>query len=255
MSETCHSLWIGPRLGAVERACLRSVLAQGHKPTLWCYDRPEGIPEGVTVADAATILPRDSVIAHRSGSVALFANHFRYELQRRGLGFWLDSDVYLLSPLTGLPDHVFAWTDSDHINTAVLRLPPSCPMIAPLLEIFEEQHVPAWLPLRAKLPAWWRLKRTGRSGLSEMPWGSAGPLAFTWLARRTGLDALAMAPAVFYPMHWSRAAWIADPGIQLEEVVTPETRAVHLWNELIKGFKDASAPRGSFLSRLQAEGA
>src|SRR5690349_7920416 len=36
----CVTLWIGESLGAVERACLRSVLRQGHSLALYCYDRP-----------------------------------------------------------------------------------------------------------------------------------------------------------------------------------------------------------------------
>lgn len=254
MRDPCNSLWIGPRLGVIERACLRSMLMQGHPVTLWCYDVPEGVPEGVALADAGTILPRETIIAHRTGSFALFANRFRYELQRRGLGLWLDCDVYLISPLTGLGDHVFGWTDPQEINTAVLRLPQPCPLIPQLLELFEERHVPPWLSPRAKLAAWWRLQRTGRSGLAEMPWGSAGPTALTYLARRSGHASRALPKELFYPAHWRQADWIKDPGVRLEDVITSETRAVHLWNELIKGFKELPAPRGTFLERLQAEG-
>lgn len=255
MPERCHSLWIGPRLGAVERACLRSVLAQGHPLTLWCYEPPDGAPGGVELADAASIVPEDRIVFHRGGSAALFANRFRYELQRRGLGFWIDCDVYLLRPLEGLGENVFGWAAPDHINTAVLRLRADSPLLPPLLALFEERAVPPWLPPRARAAAWWRLTTTGRTGLSRMPWGSTGPLAFTWFAARAGLAAAARPPAFFYPRHWDDAGWILDPRAALESVVVPETRAVHLWNEIIKGFKDGPAPAGSFLERLQREGA
>jgi hypothetical protein len=253
--ERCNSLWVGSRLGAVERACLRSVMAQGHALTLWCYEVPEGVPAGVELADAERIVPASEIVLHRRGSPALFANHFRYELQRRAMGFWVDCDIYLVRPLEGMDRHVFGWAAPGHINTAILRLPPDSPLIAPLLRLFEEREVPPWLELRAKLAAWYRLRRTGRTGLSLMPWGSAGPLALTWLARREGLDGCALPANVFYPRHWDDARWILDPAIGLDAVVGSETRAVHLWNELIKGFKDGPAPRGSFLARLQAEGA
>lgn len=36
--------------------------------------------------------------------------------------------------------------------------------------------------------------------------------------------------------------------------MTPNSLALHLWNELIRGFKDKPAPAGSFLARLHAEG-
>ncbi|MBV9932055.1 MAG: hypothetical protein JO013_14080 [Alphaproteobacteria bacterium] len=251
----CNTLWIGRRLGAVERACLRSVLRQGHALTLWCYDLPEGVPPRVRLRDAAEILPRDTVIAHKGGSHALFANRFRYELQRRAAGFWVDCDIYLVRPLDGLTGHVFGWAAPHHINTAVLHLPPDSPVLAPLLDLFDECDVPPWLPWRARAAAWLRLRRTGRSGLSHMPWGSAGPLALTWLAERHGLARCALPAPVFYPVHWDAAAWIRDPRWTLDGMLRPETRAVHLWNELIKGFKDGPAPPGSFLARLQAEGA
>ena len=254
-TEAVNSLWIGKRLGLVERACLRSFIANGHRFRLWCYDAPDGVPAGVELRDAATILPEDSIIRHKGGSVSLFSNRFRYELQRLGLGIWADCDLYLLRPLPELPNHLFAWAAPGHICTAMLRLPASSPLIEPLLDIFSETSVPPWLPLRSRIAARWRLARTGRSGLCEMPWGSAGPLALTYLARRFGLDRFALPVESFYPVHWDRAAWIRDPSLRLEDVVAAGTVAVHLWNELIKGFKDLPAPEGSFLARLHREGA
>src|SRR3712207_7292675 len=47
------------------RACLRSALRQGHPLTLYCYDAPDGVPEGVELADAGSIVPRSRVIRHR----------------------------------------------------------------------------------------------------------------------------------------------------------------------------------------------
>jgi hypothetical protein len=255
LPDTCNSLWIGPRLGAVERACLRSLLRQGHRLVLWCYAAPDGVPAGVELRDARALLPESRIVVHKGGSPALFTNLFRYELMRRGLGLWVDCDVYALAPLAGLPDLLFGWETERTINTAVLRLPPDSPLLAPLIRLFEEKEVPPWLPLHARAAAWRRLKRSGRIGLPFMPWGTAGPQALTWLAQRAGLDSFALPRSVFYPMPWTKAAWIRDPAIALEDVAAPETRTVHLWNELVKGFKDAPAPRGSFLARLQVEGA
>jgi hypothetical protein len=150
---------------------------------------------------------------------------------------------------------VFGWEDEEMINNAVLRLPPDCPLLPPLIALFEEREVPPWLPPAARAAAWVRLKRSGRTGLARMPWGSAGPHALTWLAHREGLDSLALPAAIFYPMPWQRAAWILDPALSLDDVIAPGTRAIHLWNPQTKSFKDVPAPRGSFLARLQAEGA
>jgi hypothetical protein len=80
-----------------------SVLRQGHPMALYCYAEPDGLPPAVELRDAAEILPESRVIRHKSGSVALFANWFRYELQRRALDTWLDTHACLLKPLEGTP--------------------------------------------------------------------------------------------------------------------------------------------------------
>jgi hypothetical protein len=254
MQDRCVTLWIGPRLGRVERACMRSVLRQGHELALYCYAVPEGVPKGVELRDAAAVLSEDRIVRHRSGSVALFANLFRYELLRRGAGIWLDTDIYLVAPLPPAQPYLFGREDGALINTAVLGMPPDSPLLPPLLSIFEEQEVPFWLPPRARLGAALRLRLTGRTGLSRMPWGSAGPRAFTALARRAGLDSLALPSRVFYPAHYRDAAWIRDPNRRLEDVISPDTAAVHLWHELIKGWAEAATAPGSFLARLHEEG-
>lgn len=250
----CNTLWIGPTLSRVERACFRSVLRAGHPLVLYCYDEPAGIPEGVEVRDAAAVLPRESVIRHSSGSVALFSNWFRYELQRRGAGIWLDSDVYLLRPIDGERRYLFGHEDSGTLNGAVLRLPADSALLARLLAIFEESTVPPWLTGRERLRARWRLPTTGRTGLAKMPWGVAGPRALTALAADEGLTHWALPRHVFYPRHYTEAGWILDPAASLESVANDGSIGVHLWNEEIKHFKDKPAPPGSFLARLHAEG-
>jgi hypothetical protein len=253
LTSRFNSLWIGERLGPIERACLRSVLRQGHALTLYCYRPPDAVPEGVELADAAEVLPQDQIITHAKGSVALFSDRFRYELQRRGLGGWLDTDVYLMRPLPESA-YLFGFQDERWINGAVLRLPADCPMLPQLLALFDERAAPPWLAWRAKPAAWWRLLRDGRADLSQMPWGTAGPHALTALAKRHGLLQEALRPSVLYPAAYDDAGWIADPSIDLETIIGADTLAVHLWNELIRPFKDAPAAPGSFLARLQSEG-
>ncbi len=252
--EPCNGLWIGP-LGALERACLRSVVRQGHRMNLYAYRELAGVPEGVALHDAAAILPESAIIRHRSGSVALFANRFRYELQRLGKGIWLDSDQYLLAPIPAGEGHLFGWQDERQINTSVLRIPPDSPMLGDLLALFEERSIPSWLPPGARLAASLRRAWTGRASLADMPWGTAGPRALTALARRHDILREAVGPEVYSPVHYHDAGWIRDPGVSLASMIAPATLGVHLWNEKIKAFKDEPAPAGSFLARLQAEGA
>jgi hypothetical protein len=250
----CNMLWIGDSLGRVERACMRSVLRQGHALSLFCYVPPGGVPDGVELRQAAEILPETGILRHRSGSVALFANWFRYELQRRGEGVWLDVDTYMVRPLALDRPYLFGWEDRWIIANGVLLTPPDSPLLAPLLRIFEQREVPPWLRPHDRAAARWRLWRTGRTGIERMPWGSAGPRALTYLARAHGLDRWAVPPEYFYPIHWRKSDWIRDPALKLEQFVGPETIAVHLWNHRIRDFKEAPAAEGSFLARLHLEG-
>ena len=248
------TLWIGPRLSFLERACLRSALDHGHEVALYCYREPDGVPEGVELRDAAEIFPEAAVITHHGGSPSLFSNRFRYELQRRGLGIWIDCDLYFVRPLGEQPPTIIGDQGGGVLAMGIFRLPPDCPMLEPLATLFEERSVPAWLSPRAALAAWWRLKTTGRSGLSRMPWGSAGPNALNWLARKHGWAHHAQPPSRFYPVHWSDAAWLLDPARPLESVIQPDTIAVHLWNEILRKFDLADPPPSSFAARLLQEG-
>lgn len=266
MTADCVTLWIGPSLGPVERACLRSVLRQGHSLALYCYGEPQAVPGGVEVRDAAEILPEEAIVRHRNGSVALFSDWFRYELQRRGLGTWIDTDSYFVAPLDMERPYLFGkeivdapsvWRSRQRelIAAGVLRLPPDSPMLPPLLGQFDGRTIPDWLSWHTKLLARFR-RWTGRpSNLSALPWGTAGPFAIAALADRFGLSAYALPTDVFNPVPWYRARWILDPALRIEDVMTERTVTVHLCNECIKGFKNEPAPPGSFLERLHREGA
>lgn len=183
----CATLWIGDRLGAVERACLRSALAHGHRVALYAYRQPEGVPAGVELRDAAEVLPAARVFRHRRGSIAPFSDWFRYELQRRGLGTWIDTDVYLLAPLDGRRPSLFGEQEPGLINNAILRLPPDSPMLPLLLGPFEKGTVPGWLKPREYWRARWRRLITGRADFSAMPWGATGPGALSAVAAQVGL--------------------------------------------------------------------
>ena len=250
----CASLWIGERLGPIERACLRSVMRQGHPLSLYVYGAVEGVPEGVTVRDASAVVPEEQIIRHRRGSLALFSDLFRFELLRRGLGTWIDCDMYLVAQLDGSSSYLFGHEGERFVNTGVLRIPADSPILAPLLSVFEGRVVPFWLPLTARLAARLRLWRDGNTDVTRMPWGSAGPKALTAMVHSHGLQEHVQPPEVFCPVSYRAADWIRDPRRQLEDVIKPRTVAVHLWNECIRGFTEQPAASGSFLARLQSEG-
>lgn len=249
----CNSLWLGPRLGPVEQACLLSVLRQGHEMALYCYEEPEGVPEGILLLDANEIIPRREIIRPPGGGASLFSNRFRYELQRQGKGTWIDCDLYLLAPLDFERPHLFGRQSDELINTAVFRCPPDSPLLEPLLGLFEGRTMPRWLSRRARIAAEWRRLSSGKVDVAALPFGTAGPHALTAVAEDSGLEGEELPRERFYPVPWQDAAWIADPAARIEDRIAPGTVAVHLWNEQIKGLKDAPAPAGSFLARLRVE--
>ena len=246
----CATLWIGETVGPVERACMRSVLRQGHHLALYCYRVPSGIPPGVQLADASAILPPASVFRHRSGSIAPFSDWFRYELQKRGLGTWVDTDMYLLRPLDESGAYLFGEERPGIINNAVLRLPPDSPIIGELLKLFR----PAGAQPRALLSEL-RDRLSGRMNIRAGRWGTTGRVALTAAVNKFALASHALPASAFYPVPWQRADWIIDRQIHLEDLLGESTIGVHLWNQLIKGIKNRPAPEGSFLARLQTEGA
>lgn len=250
----CVTLWIGDALGPVERACVRSVLRHGHSLTLYSYRQPNGVPQGVELRDASAILPKSNVFVHSNGSYGPFADWFRYELLRRGLGTWVDIDMYFFAPLDLERPYLFGEESPGMINNAVLRLPPDSPMVPLLLQPFETKKTPDWLPWRLWLPMRIRESVHGYMDPARAPWGSTGPYAVNGVARSLGLEAEALPQDVFYPASWQDAGWIRQAGAHLEDLVTERTVGIHLWNECIKSFKNEPAPDGSFLKRLHCEG-
>lgn len=254
MIANCVTLWIGDALGPVERACLRSVMAQGHGMALYCYSRPDGVPEGVEVRDASQIIPHEAISSPWCARADLYSDWFRYELLQRGLGTWVDADIYLIAPLDTKKPYLFGYQDASIINNAVFRTPPDSPMLPHLLEPFLKKVLPRWMPRSIYFSIRTRQLLTGKFDLTEIPWGTTSPYAVTALAGELGLERLAEPVEVFYPASWQEADWIIDPSIRLEDIKGQRTVAVHLWNKCISYFKNEPAPNGSFLHRLQLEG-
>ena len=252
---TCCMLWVGTELGFVERACIASVVRQGHPVSLYCYQRPRGLPAGVVLRDAGQILPRHALIRHARGDLALFSERFRYEIQRRGLCIWMDCDIYLLSPLFFDDSFVAGRGPAGRVLGSVLRIPQESPMLAELLTLFEEKTVPDWLPWPSRAAAEWRRLTTGRTGIAKMPRGAAGTMALTRLAEAHDLSGQVHSTHIFYPVAEEHASWVLDPSQRLEDNVSVDTVALHLWTSRIRAHTHSPAPENSFLARLQAEGA
>jgi hypothetical protein len=244
-----HSLWIGQRLSWIELVSIHSWLEHGHPVTLWCYEPIESVPKGVFVADAATILPKTSIIRHRqTQSVSLFSNRFRYHLLTRFPATWLDSDVVLLRPLNDPSPYLFGWEMATRIGTAVLRLPSDSAVLSDLRSFTDARvAVPPWWPLKGRLKQ--HVKGLiGRHRRAEyMDWGTFGPKALTHFLSRRGLARQAMPIEAFYPVSWLDVSLFFAMPDALSSCLTAKTIGVHLWSASIVTGVDGQKPWGTAL--------
>jgi hypothetical protein len=257
LAQVC-AFWLGEDLGPLGAACLASFVAQGHPVTLHAYAAPRGVPAGVTLADAAKILPAERIVRHfPTGSPALFSDLFRYHLMRREAGIWVDCDVFCLRPITDEGGYVLGREDDTIIGNGVLRLPAYSPMLDRLIALFDASDpMPPWLAPEALA----RLRRALRAGkhfdVTHLPWGAAGPKAITYLANEFGLAGLAQPPEVFAPLGWRDAHRLLSAEYDLATVVTPATLTIHLWHERLRQAVagGAAIEEGSPLHRLWTTG-
>lgn len=254
--EDCHALWIGPHLGELAAACLRSFVRAGHRVILHTYEElPDAHRAGVEVADASKVLPRERVFRHvRTGSYAMFSNLFRYEILRRSMGLYIDCDVVCIRPMVRRDGYVFGYQNSEQINGAILKIPADSRLLRDLLQLFD---------VRVFAPPWWTMGHRARQYVKALigmptdpanaPWGSAGPAAITYYAEKHGVARLAAQREVFYPLPCAEAQRVLDPRFDPVTVISPETLCFHLWHEALRSGDLSDPPPGSLLQRLYAD--
>ena len=209
MNRVIRGLWIGPELSQMERLSIASFLEHGHDYHLYVYGEVGRVPRGATVRDASTILPASSIFHYRDRpSYAGFANYFRYKLLFERGGWWADTDVVCLKPLTWSEPYVFsteAGLDGPVVSSCIFKVPPSCDLMAE-----------AWRRCRAKDPR-------------HIVWGETGPRLMTELVETFGLERYRQTEATFTPLRPLRCLDVLDPDVvwDLDET----THAIHLWNE------------------------
>ncbi len=135
--------WYGPELGRLERACLRSMMEQGHEVTLFAHSEVKGVPAGVQVRDAREMAGnRPIVFASKNNikSPVTYADQFRYHMINKTGLIWADMDMFLLKPLQPDNGYLFARESDKFINNAILSLPENSPTLADLIEFCEDYY-------------------------------------------------------------------------------------------------------------------
>jgi len=219
---------------------------------VYTFDDSLVVPPGVTVRKASEIIPRKDVVLHQSGSWALFTDIFRYEGLKRNLGVWMDLDVLLLRDVKGMGDHIYGWQDANVINGAILKLPAESECLGRLRSLSRARVVvdPSW---SFKEKAIQRAK--GLFGLQvpvgKLRWGTVGPYALTHYVKACHLIHHCQPADVFYPVPFTDAtSFFSADAAAIEGQFTSSTRAVHLWNDMIKEAKRRPPPRGSFIAKM-----
>jgi hypothetical protein len=187
------TLWIGSELGPVEQLCLASMVANGHEVTLYAYGPVLRVPEGVRLADAASVLPPDRVFRHhRVGSPAVFADIFRIEMILRTGRVWLDTDILLLAPFA-FEDPVVLDGERDRegrllANNCVMKVPQDSDLLRALVAYVREPGRILPLLPRSKA-ARLLLRRLARGAwpLDRFPWGAFGFTIITHELKARGL--------------------------------------------------------------------
>ncbi len=221
----------------MERLALASHVQVGHACRLWVYDPVSNVPPGIAVEDAGDIFPRSRIFTYRhgpgKGSVAAFANLFRYKLLCRLGGWWCDTDVVCLKPLNFAGDHVFAserTPGSVQVTNCVIKAPKDSPVMRHCLATAE-----------ARDPA-------------SLNWGDTGPRLLTEAVRRFQLDDSVVAPETFCPVHFFDAGALLSRPVDLQSSPLRHAHAVHLWHEIWRRHgwdKNATYPDHCLYERLK----
>ncbi len=235
--DVANFLWVNGRLSLYESKCIESFLAKGFRVHVYSYEDIV-IPTGAVLKDAREVLPESEVFTYtqegKKGNLAAFSDAFRYEIVKKGLGWWFDADVFCLKDVKAWVDLasqksvVLAWEDDLLINGAVMYVND---------ENFHE--------LIAK-----KLKIAGK----KFQWGEIGPRMITEVIKELGMENEVLNKSSFYPVHWTQFNKLLDESDKgVCEQLSQESFSLHLWNEFFTLYaipKELYPPEGSFLDSL-----
>lgn len=130
-NKIINGLWISPDgkpLSNLERLCIYSFCANGHDFRLWTYGDLPNIPRDtvggkVEVRDGNEVLSKDKIFTWCGGSLAIFADWFRWELMRKIGGWYMDMDMICLRPMEFADAFVFCKENWETINAAAMKFP------------------------------------------------------------------------------------------------------------------------------------
>jgi len=211
-NSSVQSLWISEQMPQLQRWCVESFLKKDTEYYLYTYREVKGLPDGVILMDANSIIPQELIFLDKYNSYATFADWFRVKLLHSIGGWWVDADVVCLKEFVSAEDYVFAteWSrDSPVICNCVMKAPKNSPMLKEVLRVVEDS-------LAAK-------------ELEALSWREIGAIPLVDGIMDFSLLEYAVSPEVFCPIGYEDYDLIAGNGNIL---VPAETYGVHLWNQM-----------------------
>lgn len=229
-----NSFWDG-ELTLLETVCINSFLQHGVAYNLYVYDKPQNLPTGVTLRDAAAILPREKVFRYTAGefnlgSIAGFTNLFRYTVIYQLGGWWIDTDVCLLKQFDFAETEVYfeesSTTESFYVSTSCFKAPPGSAIMQECLRRFAEKDV------------------------SQVVHGETGPRLLTAAILALDRRELVRGNQQVMPVPW----WDWQRLLYDESLALDGYDAVHFWNAMIaaeKIDKNSQFPPNAPFERLK----
>lgn len=214
---------------------MASFLRHGVTYNLYVYEEPEKLPGGVVLKDAAAILPRAKVFHYSAGefnvgSIAGFANLFRYTLLQQAGGWWVDTDVCCLKPFDLPGNEVYfeesSQTEPFYVGTSCFKAPAGSSVMRECLSEFVAKDV------------------------TRIVHGETGPRLMTNSILRLGNRGLVLTGGQVAPVpwwDWRRLLW--DETLSLDGCY-----AVHFWNAMLTAAqvdKSARFPSNAPFERLK----
>lgn len=234
-------LWVGSALSKIELLSIRSFLACGHEVHLYSYDRDISVPPGCVVKDAGEIIPESEIFMHSGkagrskGSLAGFADMFRWKLIYERGGAWADCDVICLKPIDST---CIVSTELARLGTFVVPGVTNCFFASPPGE-----------------PAFLRAFEEARSAdRSALLWGEIGIHKMSDIVAEEHWQDRLTSPSDICPIPSFRIVDAIHGKFDVDAVIEMTgCRAVHLYNEVMRMVnldKHGAFPFGSLLELL-----
>lgn len=130
MSTVTHSVWIGPKLGTMEKLTLQLLLDAGHKPVLWTNQKVTGVPDYVDVRQVPKDYvqpigfaghPHSGIPNGGIGSFAHWSDYFAFKTLHEQGGIWVQMDVAVTKKIVAA-DYTFTpWLSM--VSPVVMAMP------------------------------------------------------------------------------------------------------------------------------------